>query len=517
MTAVDPSRAIDPSHDEQAQDSIDLEQFGYDQELRRAISPLASLAVAFSMISVSTGVFALFAVPYTTVGGWGIWLWLPVAAGLMCICAVYSHVGARIPLTGYAYQWNSRLVGSSYGWFTGWTCFLAFVTGTASVAITISVVFAPEFWHDPTKANVVLLAGIVTAVALVLNLISIRATAVVNNFGVTFELAGSLIAAAILFVGAIFFFKHSAGPSVLFQSGPVGGGSINLTAVGLAALLPVFVLLGWEGAADLAEETQDPRRSTPYAMLRANWLSIGTSIVMIICFAIAIPRGIPALINQPENPLFYIFRHQVGSVAVTALKVVVFIAMFSALLANMAVGTRMTYSLARDGMLPFSRQLAWVNPRTQTPMVAIVLVAGLSFAVNFFSTGIENRVVSITAVCYYATYALTTVAALWASRRGRLPDTYPGGFSLGRWLGPLCVVGVIFATIIVIDETVPTANHITAEYTGGALMVGILWWLLYLRPRLAAGKVGIARTNDPEPTGPGGPLGRRAGSPRVPG
>jgi hypothetical protein len=62
------------------------------------------------------------------------------------------------------------------------------------------------------------------------------------------------------------------------------------------------------------------------------------------------------------------------------------------------------------------------------------------------------------------------------------------------------------ATIIVIDETVPTANHVTAEYTGGALMVGILWWLLYLRPRLAAGKVGIARATDPAPRGPAEPL-----------
>ena len=437
MTTVDVEREV-----EQAEDATDLAQFGYKQELRRGISPFASLAVAFSMISVSTGVFALFSGPFTTVGGWGIWLWLPVAAGLMCICAVYAHVGARIPLTGYAYQWNSRLVGPSYGWFTGWTCFLAFVTGTASVAVTIATVFAPEFWHAPTKSDVVLLAGVVTLVALTLNLISIRATALVNNFGVTFELLGSLVAAGILFIGAIFFFKHSAGAGVLVQSGPVGGGHINLTAVGLAALLPVFVLLGWEGAADLAEETQDPRRSTPQAMLRANWLSIITSIVMIVCFAIAIPRGIAAMIHQPENPLFYIFRVQVGTVAVTALKVVVFIAMFSALLANMAVGTRMTYSLARDGMLPCSRALAWVNPRTQTPMVAIVLVAALSFAVNFFSTGIENRVVSITAVCYYATYALTTVAALWAQTRGRLPETYPGGFGLGRWLKPLATVGV---------------------------------------------------------------------------
>jgi amino acid transporter len=494
MTVVDVERAeAGKERTQPGNDSSDLEQFGYDQKLRRAIGPLASFAVAFSMISVSTGVFALFSGPFTTVGGWGIWLWFPVAAGLMCVCAVYSHVAARIPLTGYAYQWNSRLVGHNYGWFTGWTCFLAFVTGTASVAVTISNVFAPELWHSPTKADVVLLAGVVTAVALVLNLISIRATALVNNFGVSFELAGSLIAAALLLVGAIFFFKHSEGLGVLGQSGPVGGGQINLTAIGLAALLPVFVLIGWEGAADLAEETKDPRRSTPQAMFRANWVSIFTSLVMIVCFAIAIPRGIPAMINQPENPLFYIFNIQVGAAAVTALKVVVFIAMFSALLANMAVGTRMTFSLARDGMLPGSRALAWVSPRTQTPMFAIALVAAMSFAVNFFSTGIENRVVSITAVCYYATYALTLIAALWALSRGRLPETFQGGFSLGRWLKPIAAAGIVFAFIIVIDETVPTANHITAEYTGGALLLGLLWWALYLRRRLIAGEVGIAR------------------------
>jgi amino acid transporter len=482
--------------DEATVDTEDLEQFGYEPQLRRAIGPLASFAVAFSMISVSTGVFALFSGPYTTVGGWGIWLWLPVAAGLMCICAVYAHVGARIPLTGYAYQWNSRLMGRHYGWFTGWMCWLAFATGTASVAITISTVFAPEVWSAPTKGEVVLLAGIVTAAALVLNLISIRATAAVNNVGVSFELAGSLVAAAILLFGAIFFFGRSEGFHALVQSGPVGGGSITLTAVGLAALLPVFVLLGWEGAADLAEETKDPRRSTPYAMLRANWVSIITSIVMIVCFAIAIPRGIPAMIKQPENPLFYIFTVQVGAVAVAVLKVVVFIAMFSALLANMAVGTRMTFSLARDGMLPGSRALAWVNPRTQTPMVAIVLVAVISFAVNFFSTGIENRVVSITAVCYYGTYALTTLAALWAHSRKRLPETYEGGFSLGRWLVPLASVGIVFAIIIVIDQTLPAVNHITAEYTGGALILGVLWWLLYLRPRLNRGEIGIHRPDN---------------------
>ena len=144
--------------DEATVDTEDLEQFGYEPQLRRAIGPLASFAVAFSMISVSTGVFALFSGPYTTVGGWGIWLWLPVAAGLMCIarCTHMPALGSR--LTGYAYQWNSRLMGRHYGWFTGWMCWLAIATGTASVAITISTVFAPEVWSAPTKGEVAPLA-----------------------------------------------------------------------------------------------------------------------------------------------------------------------------------------------------------------------------------------------------------------------------------------------------------------------------------------------------------------------
>src|SRR5579875_4215500 len=87
-------------------DQQDLGGFGYTPALRRALGPLGSFAVAFSMISVTTGIFFLFSGVFTTTGGWGIWLWLPVAAGWLLIVLVYMHLGARIPLTGYAYQWN---------------------------------------------------------------------------------------------------------------------------------------------------------------------------------------------------------------------------------------------------------------------------------------------------------------------------------------------------------------------------------------------------------------------------
>src|SRR5438270_847461 len=80
---------------------------------------LTSFALAFSMVSLNTGVVTLFADPFTRVGGVGILLWLLVIPLVACIVAVYAHLSARIPVTGYAYQWSSRLVGKNFGWFTG--------------------------------------------------------------------------------------------------------------------------------------------------------------------------------------------------------------------------------------------------------------------------------------------------------------------------------------------------------------------------------------------------------------
>jgi len=57
------------------------------------------------------------------------------------------------------------------------------------------------------------------------------------------------------------------------------------------------------GAADLAEETNDPRSVTPFAMIRANYVSVGASLFMIVGFLTAIPHGMADLLGQPKNPL----------------------------------------------------------------------------------------------------------------------------------------------------------------------------------------------------------------------
>jgi amino acid transporter len=475
-----------------AEDLGDLQTFGYVQSLRRTLGPYGSFAIAFSMISITTAIFFLLPSLFGTAGAAGVWLWIPCAAGVFLIVLVYSHLAARIPITGFAYQWNSRLINPHYGWFTGYTAVLAFMAGTAATAVALATVFASDVWKSPTHGDIVLFATAAMVAAALINIISIRAVSAVNNTGVFFEITGSVGAAALLFFGAIFFFHHDAGFSILVSTQRTSGGALWYGFV-LAALLPLYCFIGWEGAADLAEETNDPRAVTPFAMIRANYVSVAASLFMIVGFLIAIPHGIGNLLGQPKNPLVYIFQSHFGAVAAGVLQVVVFLAIFSCVLANMVVATRLTFAMSRDKMLPGSTALGSVNATTRTPIGAIILVAVVGIGINLLSAGIAANVVSICSVAYYFIYALTVGGAIYAYGKRTMPDASPGHFSLGRWFLPIAGVAFAYAATVIVIALAPHEGHTAAIYLLGAEVAGTLWYLLYLRRRISNRTAGVLR------------------------
>jgi amino acid transporter len=487
------------------QDVGDLHQFGYAQSLRRTMGPLASFAVAFSMVSITTAIFFLLPSLFGTSGAVGVWLWLPCAAGVFLIVMVYSHLAARIPITGFAYQWNSRLINPHYGWFTGYTALLAFMAGTAATAVALASVFASDIWSSPTHGDIVLLASIAMVAAAIINIVSIRLVSAVNNVGVFFEIVGSVVAALLLLVGSLFF-HHRAGLHILVSTERTNTNPLWYGFV-LAALLPMYCFIGWEGAADLAEETNDPRAVTPRAMMRANLVSMAASVLMIVGFLVAIPHGIKDLLGQSKNPLIYIFQSQYGAGAADVLQVVVFFAIFSCVLANMVVATRLGFALSRDKMLPGSSVLGAVNKTTRTPIASIILVAAVGIGINLLSAGIAANVVSICSVAYYFVYLLTVGGALYAHFGNRMPGHRAGDFSLGRAFLPVALSALAFTITVVVIALAPKEGHTAGKYLLGSEVVGLLWYLLYLRPRLIDHRVGIHLTSAAAPqVGVPGPI-----------
>ncbi len=483
MTATFDSNAVNS-------DEADLAAMGYSQKLHRTMSPFTSFCLAFSMVSINTGVVTLFADPFNRVGGAGVLTWLVVIPFVMCIVFVYCHLSSRMPVTGYAYQWSSRLVNKSYGWFTGWVAMISFMAGTAATAAAIGSVFAPEIWASPTQGHVQALSIVATIIVCALNIFGIKIATKMNDIGAVIELVGTLALVLMLIAGVFVFFDNTGGISLFFDTTPADGSELSFWTIALATLLPVNVLLGWEGAADLAEETMDPRRAATSAMIKAVAISAIFGFTLFALLALAVPGPIPELLGQPGNPVINIVRLRFGNFAATLMLFVTFASIFACLIANMAVATRMSFALSRDNMLPGSRVLGSVNAGTGTPVASIVMVTAIAIALNFASGGFVGAIYSMVGLTYYLTYFLTLVGAYIAHRSGRIPNAPEGVFGLGAWLVPTIGVGVLWTVCVIATFSIPQQSHTGAITTMIMLAVGAAWWVLKLRGDLAAGRAG---------------------------
>ncbi|MEO3781237.1 amino acid permease [Micromonospora sp. B11E3] len=471
-------------------DEADLADLGYEQKLSRSMSSFTAFALAFSMVSINTGVISMYKSPFDELGGSAVLLWLLVLPAVLLLVAVYAHLAGRLPITGYAYQWSSRLVGPNFGWFTGWIALISFFAGTAGTAAGLGAVFAPEIWADPTPHQVQALSIGCTVLVAIINIIGVRAASRINNIGASIELVGTVLLGIVLLAGVVFAFKHTQGPAILTDTTSLNGNAVGLTSISLAALLPVYVLLGWEGAADLAEETQNPRRAAPRAMFRAVIWSGVIGFAVFALLAMAMPSAPEQFFAGAENPVFRLVGEQVGGFARALLLVVAFASIFACLIANMAVATRMTFALSRDNMLPGSTALQAVGSRTRAPINAIILVAAIAIGLNLLNEGLVGKIYAMVGLTYYLTYALTLAAAWIAHRSGRIPAAGEGVFSLGRWLPAVVALGAAYCVAVIAALTVPEVNNQNAITVLVVLGFGFVWWVAVLRRRLRTGTAG---------------------------
>src|SRR6266851_1811634 len=229
-------------------DSADLAQFGYKQELRRGLGTFSSFAVAFSYISPSTGIFTLFALGLTTLGGVLIWTWPVVAAGQFIIAMNFAEVSSHYPIAGSVFQWTKYLAGRRYAWFSGWIYLFAGILTVTAVIATIPLALIPALnglgWHS---LALTLHTELVVVVITVLNIYGVRLVAAINNTGVVFEILGMFVFALILMafhnhqgIGVV---TRSAGPHITFLTGT------NSFVLGM--FMSLFVIYGFDTASTL--------------------------------------------------------------------------------------------------------------------------------------------------------------------------------------------------------------------------------------------------------------------------
>src|SRR5207302_11177943 len=196
-----------------------LERAGYKPELRRSLRFFSMFAIAFSIISITTGIFLNYGFGLAYWGPAAIWTWPIVGVCNMMIALVVAELGTRIPLAGYAYQWSSRLVNPTYGWFVGFAGLMYMTVGGGAIILLVaSPLLISEFGVTATPHLTLAVAIIIMILPAVINIISVQVAARVNNVAVFTEIIGTVVFAVLLLILWGLGTKPGSGANILFST-----------------------------------------------------------------------------------------------------------------------------------------------------------------------------------------------------------------------------------------------------------------------------------------------------------
>ena len=468
-------------------DAAQIEKFGYRPTLRRSMGWFSSFAVSFSFISITTGIFANYGFGIDHGGARFIWTWILVGIGQTLVALCLANLAPRVPLTGAMYNWGAKLMGRSYGWLTGWFVLAGYLAGYAGVAYAFSAYFAPYVGIGSSTHIIVLTTVVLIAVVAIINIAGMTWASRVNNVSVVTEIVGITAVG----VGLLIYVLVAGHAQTGDLSSNVGlsstGATVHTGFSGLAVsiLMGAYTLIGFECAADLSEETKGAVRRVPRSIISSIVISSVLGFFILLGFTLAIPNL--HAVETSGTPLLVIMQHYLGSVFTKLAMAMVFISIFACTLMNTATPARQLFAIARDGMIPPKNGLVHVTRRSHSPYVAIIVVSVIAILFTLIAK-VEAIITSVSSVAIYLGYGLVIIAGL-INRQGLKNPA--GSFNLNRWHKPVSAAALVWLVIAIAAMTLPAPGHNAAYVLFGVIIVGVGWYLLWVR-RLPAGREAIA-------------------------
>jgi urea carboxylase system permease len=453
----------------QERDSADLARFGYKQELKRSLGLFSSFSVAFSYISPSTGIFTLFALGLTTIGGVFIWTWPVVALGQFLVALNFAEVSSHYPIAGSVFQWTKYLANRSYSWFTGWIYLFAGILTVTAVVATLPLALIPALnglgWHSLNAASLhteLVVALITLVVITILNIFGVRLVSIINNTGVVFEILGMFVFALVLLA----FHNHQGFHVVTNSAGLPVTGSTFLAAM----FMSLFVIYGFDTASTLSEETKDPRRAAPKAVLYSVVGAFIIGGVFLLGTLVAIPH-LGFAVKNAWGPA-QIIEANFSTPFATLYLFVVSAAIFVCCLSILAATIRLCFGMSRDNQLPGSKFLSRVSPSLHTPVWSCIVVALVS-AIPFLQySGAATIAIAATGMIYLS-YFLGNIVIMRARARGWPRTRAP--FRLGRWGLLVNIVALLYGGAMLVNFAWPRPeSNPKPNQTAGLLKLGFL-------------------------------------------
>ena len=471
-------------------------------ELKKTLNVFDLIVIGIGAV-VGTGIFTIIGTaitgsPESPGAGHAIVLSMVLAA-IACVfpALCYSEIAAMIPVAGSAYTYTYATMGEFMAWMVGWILMLEYAIGNITVASawtgyfiqflkgfkhvlpdfvtnfpiwlrydykTISAMCNNYHWdiHDkiPYLFGHIPVAINLPAVGIVLLLTLLLIRGVKESTRVASIMVGVNMFMILSFIAVGAFYVKPEQWTPFFPQEPSG--------VIMGAFIIFFAYIGFDAISTTAEETENPQRDLPIAIL--GTLVICT--ILYVCVALVLTGIVPINNIDIQAPIAHAisYLHKswlnwfAGLISIGAL-----CALTSVLLIYQLGTTRILYAISRDRFLPKSWRL--IHKKYRTPHImtwisgVIVILCGLFMDLNISA-----------ALCNFGTFTSFVIICLAVLILRKTAPNVPRPFKV-----PLCpwfpILGIVICAILITFslKTLKTSSVYFLLW----LVIGILIYAFY--------------------------------------
>lgn len=455
-----------------------LAKLGYTQELNRALGLFSSFGVQFSLIAITSALFTTAVVGLGFFGPASFWSYVVGGAcQVFLVGLAMAQLVSAYPLSGGVYQITNRITRRPWlAWQTGWWMVIAHVVSVTAIAVSITPFLAGWFGMsvDGEGETLPWVLGIIALVTLV-NIISVKVAAAVNNAGVVAELVAS-----VLIIGALLLVRYDTQPaSIVFDDAGTAEGGGWVMPFLAAMLLPAYLISSFDATGNAAEETRNAAKTAPLGTFLANTAAYLVGVAFFFLLLLAIP-DVDAIMGS-DTPISDILNSAVGATITTIFEAVAIVALFATMSMLQLTGIRVLWSQARDGQMPAAAVMRKVS-RSKVPVNATIVTALLSVIMAVWSA-LLSVLVAMTALAWASCYLVAVCAGLYAVVRKKLPH-HPWHY--GRFSPAIFVGAVIWSVALCAGLVLSDPLNVGVGMLA-VIVVGLV--LYFLIPSARRGKV----------------------------
>ncbi|MFJ5266611.1 APC family permease [Streptomyces sp. NPDC088387] len=367
---------------------------------------LFGLAYMTPMIVLGT-----FGVVATETGGAVPTAYLLALVAMLFTAQSYGRMAATYPVAGSSYTYVRKALDARLGFLVGWVTLLDYFFLPMVIWLIGGAYLQAQYPSVPGWVWIVAFIVVTTA----LNVRGIKTAERVNDLLMVFQVLVILVFVAL----SLSHVADLGGAGALASTTPFSNSATSLAGVSAGAALAAYSFLGFDAVTTLTEETVDPKRTMPRAILLIAL--IGGAIFVTVAYATQLAHP-GAQFDDEGSAAFEIAKTIGGDLFSSVFLAGLVVAQFASGIAAQASSSRLLYAMGRDGALPrgfFAR----VHPRYRTPALNILLTGAIGLVALSLDVATSTSFINFGAFVAFTFVNVAVIATYLRLRReGAAPN-----------------------------------------------------------------------------------------------